>query len=68
MVHVVKLELPRGMRDLDSNDLDGINYVREKFIDSARLFNFTVMEPSQLRRLILLRQKQDHPSQMKSTA
>jgi histidyl-tRNA synthetase len=57
MVHVVKLELPRGMRDLDSNDLDGINYVREKFIDSARLFNFTVMEPSPIETLDTLEAK-----------
>ena len=57
MVHVVKLELPRGMRDLDSNDLDGINYVREKFFESARLFNFTVMEPSPIETLDTLEAK-----------
>lgn len=57
MVHVVNLGLPRGMRDLDSVDLDGINHVREKFIESARIFNFTMMEPSTLETLETLEAK-----------
>lgn len=57
MVHVVDLELPRGMRDLDPDDLDGINYVREKFFEFAHLFNFTVMEPSPIETLQTLETK-----------
>src|ERR687897_3731386 len=57
MVHVVDLELPRGMRDLDSDDLEGINYVREKFFEFAHLFNFTVMEPSPIETLRTLETK-----------
>lgn len=53
----VKLELPRGMRDLESADFDGINYVREKFLETAQLFNFTVMEPSPLEMLSTLEAK-----------
>lgn len=50
-------ELPRGMRDLDANDLDGINHVREKFFESAHLFNFAVMEPSPIEKLQTLETK-----------
>lgn len=51
------LELPRGMRDLDSEDLEGINYVREKFFEFAHLFNFIVMEPSPIETLQTLETK-----------
>jgi histidyl-tRNA synthetase len=57
MFHVVNAELPRGMRDLDSDTLEGINYVREKFIESAHLFNFTTMEPSPIETLQTLETK-----------
>jgi histidyl-tRNA synthetase len=57
MVHVVDLELPRGMRDLDPDDLDGINYIREKFFEFAHLFNFIVMEPSPIETLQTLETK-----------
>ena len=53
----VNLELPRGMRDLESADFEGINYVREKFLETAQLFNFTVMEPSPLEMLSTLEAK-----------
>jgi histidyl-tRNA synthetase len=53
----VNLELPRGMRDLDSEDLEGINYVREKFFEFAHLFNFMVMEPSPIETLQTLETK-----------
>lgn len=53
----MKLELPRGMRDLDGPELAGINYVRERFIETARLFNFQVMEPSPLEMLATLEAK-----------
>ena len=53
----VKLELPRGMRDLESVDFAGINLVREKFLETAQLFNFTVMEPSPLEMLSTLESK-----------
>lgn len=53
----MKLELPRGMRDLESADLAGVNHVREKFLETARLFNFQVMEPSPLEMLSTLEAK-----------
>jgi histidyl-tRNA synthetase len=57
MVDVVNLGLPRGMRDLDSVELRGINQVRDKFIESARIFNFSLMEPSTLETLDTLEAK-----------
>src|ERR671919_615943 len=57
MVDVVNSGLPRGMRDIDSEEVDRINQVREKFIESARLFNFTLMEPSTLETLETLEAK-----------
>ncbi len=53
----VKLDLPRGMRDLDGQELAGINYVKEKFIETAGLFNFKVMEPAPLEMLSTLEAK-----------
>jgi histidyl-tRNA synthetase len=53
----VKLELPRGMRDLDSNEFSNINYIEEKFLDVIDLFNFRFMEPSPLELLSTLETK-----------
>jgi len=53
----VKLELPRGMRDLEAEEFANISYVREKFFETARLFNFKLMEPSPLEVLATLEAK-----------
>jgi len=53
----MKLELPRGMRDLESDDLFGINYIKEKFFETARLFNFRSIEPSPVETLATLEAK-----------
>ncbi len=53
----MKIELPRGMRDVEPEDLDGINYVRDRFIETARLFNFKMMEPSPIELLSTLEAK-----------
>ena len=42
----MKLELPRGMRDLDSEEFENINFLKEKFLETTRLFNFKFVEPS----------------------
>jgi histidyl-tRNA synthetase len=54
---VVKLELPRGMRDLEADEFANISYVREKFLETARLFNFQLAEPSPLEMLATLEAK-----------
>jgi histidyl-tRNA synthetase len=53
----MKLELPRGMRDLESDELFGINYIKEKFFETTRLFNFKSIEPSPLEMLATLEAK-----------
>jgi histidyl-tRNA synthetase len=45
------------MRDVESEDLDGINYVRDRFFETARLFNFKMMEPSPIELLSTLEAK-----------
>lgn len=53
----MKLELPRGMRDLEPEDLYNINYIKEKFLETTTLFNFKVMEPSPIEMLSTLETK-----------
>ena len=53
----MKLELPRGMRDLEGDEFAAIAYVREKFLETALLYNFTMMEPSPLEMLSTLEAK-----------
>ena len=54
---MVKLELPRGMRDLDAEEFANIAYVRDRFFETAKLFNFKLMEPSPLEMLATLEAK-----------
>jgi histidyl-tRNA synthetase len=54
---VVKLELPRGVRDLDPQEYANIDYIRERFFEIARLFNFQLTEPSPLEILDTLEAK-----------
>ena len=54
---VVKLELPRGMRDLEAEEFANLSYVRDRFFETARLFNFQLTEPSPLEMLATLEAK-----------
>ncbi len=53
----MKLELPRGMRDLESNELIGIKYIKDKFDETTKLFNFVPIEPSPIEMLATLEAK-----------
>ncbi len=53
----MKLELPRGMRDIEPEELYNINYIKEKFTETTHLFNFNLMEPSPLETLATLEAK-----------
>src|SRR5918993_3250782 len=53
----MKLEIPRGMRDIEAEELHNINYIKEKFMETTCLFNFKVMEPSPLEMLTTLEAK-----------
>jgi histidyl-tRNA synthetase len=54
---VVNLEVPRGMRDLDPQEYANIDYIRDRFLEIARLFNFQLTEPSPLETLDILEAK-----------
>ncbi|MDQ3851714.1 MAG: ATP phosphoribosyltransferase regulatory subunit, partial [Thermoproteota archaeon] len=45
------------MRDLDPEEYANINYVRDRFFEIARLFNFQLTEPSPLEMLATLEAK-----------
>lgn len=53
----MKIELPRGMRDIESEESKYIELMRQKFVDSAQRFNFNFMEPSPLELLSTLEAK-----------
>jgi histidyl-tRNA synthetase len=53
----VKIELPRGMRDIEFEESKYIELMRQKFIDAAKRFNFNFMEPSPLELLSTLEAK-----------
>jgi len=38
-----KLELPRGMKDFDDDELFKIDYVKQKFTETAKLFGYRFM-------------------------
>ncbi|MFQ5969670.1 MAG: histidine--tRNA ligase [Nitrososphaerales archaeon] len=42
----MKFELPRGMRDLEAEEYQTIELIKQKFFDTAELFGFNFMEPS----------------------
>lgn len=54
---MMKLELPRGMRDLEPEEFYNINYIEEKFLETASLFNFKFMQPSPIEFLSTLETK-----------
>ncbi|MDE1830139.1 MAG: histidine--tRNA ligase [Thaumarchaeota archaeon] len=51
------MDLPRGMRDMESKDYAAIEYVRQKFIETSNLFGFQFMEPSPLELLSVIETK-----------
>ena len=53
----MKIELPRGMRDIEFEESKYIELMRQKFIDAAQRFNFNFMEPSPLELLSTLEAK-----------
>lgn len=53
----MKFLLPRGMRDVEPAEFENINFIRNTFIESAKIFNFLVMEPSPLELLTTLEAK-----------
>ena len=55
----MNLELPRGMRDIESDESSKIEYIRQKFIETSNLFGFQFMEPSPIELLSVIETKSD---------
>lgn len=53
----MKIEIPRGMRDIEWQESAYIELIKQKFIDAAQRFNFVLMEPSPLEMLSTLEAK-----------
>ena len=53
----MKLELPRGMRDIEPKESSEIEYVRQKFIETSNLFGFQFMESSPIELLSVIETK-----------
>ena len=54
------MELPRGMKDFDKNEMIKIEFVRQKFLETASVFGFNLMEPSPIELLSVLEAKSGH--------
>ena len=51
------MELPRGMKDFDNNEFSRIEFVREKFLETSKVFGYKLMEPSPIESLSTLEAK-----------
>lgn len=51
------MELPRGMKDFDRDEMIKIEFVRQKFLETAKTFGFNLMEPSPIELLSVLEAK-----------
>ena len=51
------MELPRGMKDFDGDEMVKIEFVRQKFLDTAKTFGYDLMEPSPIELLSVLEAK-----------
>jgi len=51
------LDLPRGMKDFDRDEMEKIEFVRQKFLETAKIFGFNLMEPSPIELLSVLEAK-----------
>ncbi|MCH8834271.1 MAG: ATP phosphoribosyltransferase regulatory subunit, partial [Thaumarchaeota archaeon] len=51
------MELPRGMKDFEPEELAKIELIREKFLETSKLFGFHFMEPSPIESMEVLEAK-----------
>ena len=51
------MELPRGMKDFEKLESSKIEYVRQKFIQTCKIFGYELMEPSPIELLSVLEAK-----------
>ena len=53
----MKLELPRGLRDIEPEEFKKVEWLREKFMETLDLFGFNKMELSPIENLSTLETK-----------
>ena len=51
------MNLPRGMKDFEHLEFQKIEYIREKFLSTANVFGFELMEPSPLELMSVIEAK-----------
>ena len=51
------MDLPRGMKDFENNEFSKIEFVREKFLETSKVFGYKLMEPSPIESLSTLEAK-----------
>jgi len=51
------MELPRGMKDFDMDEMIKIEYVRQIFLETSKAFRFNLIEPSPIELLSVLEAK-----------
>ena len=51
------MDLPRGMKDFEHLEFQKIEYIREKFLSTANVFGFQLMEPSPLELMSVIEAK-----------
>ena len=51
------MELPRGMKDFDGDEMVKIEFIRQKFLEVAKTFGFELIEPSPIEFLSVLETK-----------
>jgi histidyl-tRNA synthetase len=51
------MDLPRGMKDFENAEFQKIEYIREKFLSTANIFGFELMEPSPIELMSVIEAK-----------
>jgi len=51
------MELPRGMKDFENTEIQKIEYIREKFLLTSKIFGFELMEPSPIELMSVIEAK-----------
>ena len=51
------MDLPRGMKDFENIEMQKIEYIREKFLSTSKIFGFELMEPSPIELMSVIEAK-----------
>jgi len=51
------MDLPRGMKDFENIEMRKIEYIREKFLSTSKIFGFELMEPSPIELMSVIEAK-----------